>query len=241
MDDTTLGGRCKDDSAYEVPELECFLIHTFGALVAPKMRGVSGVCLLSWLGAASSQVTLGNANTLQRVDYVYSPQRGPAHRGGGVFSGIVPGLALVAGSSALLWWNEGRTARQEHLLRTARRELVGSFGGDEPEDPANNGKLVHLHGSIESRGVNDPMFSISRPHALRLQRRAEAFQWVEHERTEETRVSESTVKRTRTYSYSTAWSGSAVDSGRFQDCATYLLTYLLTHSRTYLLTYVRTY
>ena len=228
-------------TSYEVPELECFLIHTFGALVAPKMRGVSGVCLLSWLGAASSQVTLGNANTLQRVDYVYSPQRGPAHRGGGVFSGIVPGLALVAGSSALLWWNEGRTARQEHLLRTARRELVGSFGGDEPEDPANNGKLVHLHGSIESRGVNDPMFSISRPHALRLQRRAEAFQWVEHERTEETRVSESTVKRTRTYSYSTAWSGSDVDSGRFQDCATYLLTYLLTHSRTYLLTYVRTY
>lgn len=182
-----------------------------------RMRGVSGVSLLSWLGAASSQVTLGNANALQRVDYVHSPQRSPTHRGSSVFSGIVPGLALVAGSSALLWWNEGRTARQEHLLRTARREIVGSFDGNEPEEPTNNGKLVHLHGSIESRGLSDPLFSISRPRALRLQRRTEAFQWVEHERTEETRVSESTVKRTRTYSYSTKWSTSLVDSGRFQD------------------------
>jgi hypothetical protein len=127
-----------------------------------------------------------------RVDYVYKPLRGDRQPNqGGIFSGIVPGAAIVAAAGSLLWWNEGRTMRRERLLETARRQLWhGAAGGDEREiDPAAPERLLHLTGWLRSAdGVSDSVFPQVKGE-LGLERMSEVFQWLEDERVNEVRTS----------------------------------------------------
>ena len=80
--------------------------------------------LLHLLSVASTCAQLGPytggrprfsfGNSARDVDYVYRPLGG---RGTNPFAGVLPGLACLVGSSALLWWNEGRAVRMEKMLR----------------------------------------------------------------------------------------------------------------------------
>ena len=123
-----------------------------------------------------------------RVDYVYRPLRGDGQpHQGSIFSGIVPGAAIVAAAGSLLWWNEGRTLRRERLLETARRQVRdGAVGGE--IDPAAPEQLLHLTGRLRSaEGVSDSVFPQVKGE-LGLERMSEVFQWLEDERVSEVRT-----------------------------------------------------
>ena len=180
---------------------------------------------LSWMTLLLSaptvicQLQIGGAAPRTQVDYVYRPRGSPATGGGSPFSGVVPGVLLMAGSTGLLWWNEGRTARHEQVLRAATRQRLESLDGSAAFDAANAGSLVHIRAStvLPGGGVQDPLFrDVRRPGALRLRRRSETFQWEETAHTSEERVSETHVKRTTTYSYHQRWSDRHVDSSSFR-------------------------
>ena len=223
---------------------------------------------LGSIGVAQGQVTFGG-DVGTRSELVYRPIHGRGTRGGaGVnpFGGVLPGIAVLAGSTALLWWNEGarlsssrytlslyrltgsgcpfaravpfpsrligdwivgsrdsagRTARTDHMLAHARRTLtsvnaavpIDSQLGDEGE-----GQLVHVSGPLSSSGVADALFGdVARPHALRLQRRVETFEWAERKHARETRVSDSHVRRTTDYSYEARWRTQHQQSSHFAD------------------------
>ena len=126
-----------------------------------------------------------------RVDYVYRPLRGDRQpHQGSIFSGIVPGAAIVAAAGSLLWWNEGRTLRRERLLETARRQVWdGAVGGEIDPDPAAPEQLLHLTGRLRSaEGVSDSVFPQVKGE-LGLERMSEVFQWLEDERVNEVRTS----------------------------------------------------
>ena len=162
-----------------------------------------------------AQITFGGGDSITRTEYVHRPLHGTAQRGGGggPFGGVVPGVAIVAASTALLWWNEGRTARSEHMLDKAWRKVV-RVDGSQPLDPVNDGELIHIYSpSVNSPGIMDEVFhAVHRPGAARLKRRTEAYLWQETAHTTETRVSSDTVKRQTTYSYSTHWRDHTVSS-----------------------------
>ncbi len=169
-------------------------------------------------------VTFGGTSSsparFTHTEYIYRPQRRGIQNGGGnPFGGIVPGLLLTAGASALLWWNEGRSARTEHMLAHARRALTPLDGSSSAAlDGADDGGLVHLTGQLSTGGVRDGLFGeVRRPDALRLRRTTEVYQWQETEHTSERRVSSTHVERKTRYDYHQQWSTRQIDSRRFRD------------------------
>merc|ERR1719235_1476577 len=98
-------------------------------------------------------LTVGSGGP-DRVEYVHSPLR-PA--GGGVFSGVVPGIVMSLAAGGLLWWNEGRTVRREQLLASARCKAVPL--GSESDIDAPPATLVHVAGLLQDGGpVSDAIF-----------------------------------------------------------------------------------
>lgn len=168
------------------------------------------------LGAAAAQHVTFGGGSAGHVEYVYRPVAGRVG-GGNPFGGIVPGMLMMAGSSALLWWNEGRTVREERMLREAHAAVV-SIDTEEPfnYEGAPVARLVHMSGKVSSSSLADPMFPTVRRPALRLKRTVEAYQWEETEHTREMRVSSTHVKRETSYTYRKNWSARPVDSGRFR-------------------------
>ena len=157
----------------------------------------------------------GGSNNARDADYVYRPLGG---RGTNPFAGVLPGLACLVGSSALLWWNEGRAVRQEKMLRDALRKVT-SIDGSVPPPAELEGELVHVSGEVESGGVADPLWPVQRPGAARLRRKSEVYQWSEREHMHERRVSSTHVRRERSYSYSLGWETRAHHSANFREAA----------------------
>ena len=83
------------------------------------------VLLLVHAASAQFDVTFGGGGA-GRVEYFYRPL---GRGGGGGFGGIVPGAIVLAVSVGLLWWNEGRTLREERMLHEARRAVLSIDGG----------------------------------------------------------------------------------------------------------------
>ena len=110
------------------------------------------------LHVTTGQLHFGDRATT--VDYVYRPRHGGGAGGGGPFSGVVPGMAVMAGSAALLWWNEGETAKREALLRTAGRHVLENIDGSQPVNAANDGRLVHVVSPSVS-DHNEPQQAVS--------------------------------------------------------------------------------
>ena len=75
------------------------------------------------LPSTRAQLTFGGSSVV-RTQTVYSPARGQTGGQNNPFAGVVPGIAFLGGSMALLWWNEGRTARTERMLADARAALM---------------------------------------------------------------------------------------------------------------------
>ncbi|MBU0726332.1 MAG: TMEM43 family protein [Alphaproteobacteria bacterium] len=128
--------------------------------------------------------------------------------------GVLIGLLLILACTVGLFWNEGRAVTTARSLEEGAGLVVHVSSAT--RDAANEGKLVHLTGPVETDGaLSDLAFAVSAT-GVRLIRRVEMFQWQE-DSTSETRSKlgggEETVT---TYTYSRDWSDTPADSARFR-------------------------
>lgn len=134
---------------------------------------------------------------------------------GDSIKGVLFGLLLIAGSSYLLFWNEGRAVTTANALNEGAGIVVSV--PNTKVDPANAGKLVHVSGATSANSaIADPDFGIE-ARGLRLQRKVEMYQWKEERRSEKRQKlggGEETVTR---YIYSREWSDRPVNSSNFRN------------------------
>lgn len=141
-------------------------------------------------------------------------RRGWFSRIAGSFVGVLFGLLLIIGMIVLLFWNEGR-AVQTALSLTEGAGTVIAASADRI-DPAHEGKLVHVSGTVTTDEVlRDEEFGIE-ARAVSLIRRAEMYQWIEDSRSETRKTLGGGEETVTTYSYKLAWDDRAVDSSRFR-------------------------
>jgi hypothetical protein len=128
--------------------------------------------------------------------------------------GVVFGLGLFIGSFPLIWWNEGRAITQTESLNEGAKAVI-----DVAVDnvvPGNEGKLVHLTGTIAAREpLTEPDFGFT-TKGLKLTRVVEMYQWVEHEKTEKRKKLGGGTETTKTYSYDKQWKDEPINSSRFR-------------------------
>lgn len=126
-------------------------------------------------------------------------------------AGVLFGFLLVGGSIWGLFSNEGRVD-----LSILAEDAVQTFNQEELSQ--NDEKLVVLTGDIELDNVlEDDIVSLE--DALVLNKKMEAFAWVENVETKtETRTGGSDTKTT-TYSYSKEWVTNVQDSSKFKESA----------------------
>jgi hypothetical protein len=133
---------------------------------------------------------------------------------GDAIKGILLGLALIAGSTILLFWNEGRAVQTSRSLDEGAGLVVGIDAAR--VDAANDGKLVHVSGDIKAATrFSDPEFGVS-ADGLRLVRSVEMYQWKEESKSETRKNLGGSEETVTTYSYHRVWSDTRNDSGRFR-------------------------
>ncbi|MBN9070967.1 MAG: TMEM43 family protein [Rhizobiales bacterium] len=131
--------------------------------------------------------------------------------------GALLGLLLIVVMVVLLFWNEGRAVQTARSLAEGAGIVVDVPAA--PVDAANEGRLVHVSGDVATpHRPADETFGIS-AEGVRLERRAEMFQWKESSETRTQDKLGGGQESTTTYSYSKAWDDSPVDSSRFKQPA----------------------
>lgn len=135
---------------------------------------------------------------------------------GGSFKGILPGVILFIAAFPLLFWNEGRAVKTARALDEGQGAVV-EVDSNKSVDPDNEGRLVHMTGRADTKDVlRDPVFGVAE-NCIRLERKAEIYQWVEHSETKEKKNVGGSVTKTTTYTYSLEWCGDAVNSSGFKE------------------------
>ena len=150
--------------------------------------------------------------------YTETETKGWLQRLGESFGGIAAGLVLIALTTWLLWWNEGRTFKTAGAIGEA--ELVTHDVHDISRlDPSLEGKVIHATSKADTRDVlSDSLFGVQ-ANAISLRREAEYYQWEEHEHSETRKKLGGGEETVRTYTYSKNWVSSPIDSGTFRDPA----------------------
>lgn len=134
---------------------------------------------------------------------------------GSSFGGMIPGILLFLGAFPLLFWNEGRAVKTARALDEGQGVVI-EVESNGTVDPDNDGKLVHMTGKAETKDVlEDAAFGVSE-NCIRLERKVEIYQWVEHSETTEKKNLGGSVTKTTTYSYSLEWCDAAVSSAGFK-------------------------
>lgn len=133
-------------------------------------------------------------------------------------SGIGMGFVMLIAGIVLLFWNEGRTVKTTRMLKEAQKICV-----DVPDisvaNPENNGKVIHAIDVAKTDEVlTDPYFRIS-ANAIKLSREVEYYQVVEHSKTETRDKIGGGEETITTYTYSSEWVSSPVNSADFHDPA----------------------
>lgn len=129
--------------------------------------------------------------------------------------GVLFGFVLVIGACIFLFWNEGRAVQTARSLSEGAG-VVQSVAADRV-DPANDGKLIHIAGTLTTGGpAVDSEFGL-RSSGVRLARRVEMFQWTEEQESEtQKRLGGGETTRT-TYKYSKNWADHPIDSAKFKE------------------------
>lgn len=132
---------------------------------------------------------------------------------GNSIKGVLFGLLLFIVAFPVLFWNEGRSVKRYKTLKEGRG-LVVSVAVDKV-DAANDGKLIHVTGTMttESR-ITDPEFNVT-VQALRLIRNVEMYQWIEEKKTETKKKIGGGTEEVTTYNYKKDWSSNVIDSSKF--------------------------
>lgn len=134
---------------------------------------------------------------------------------GNAIKGVVFGLVLFVAAFPLLFWNEGRAVKRYKTLKEGGGTVV-SVPADNV-DAINGGKLIHVTGQATTEEtLKDSVFGIS-AKAIKLKRVAEMYQWQESVSSRTKKKVGGGSKTVKTFSYSRTWSGSRIDSSRFDD------------------------
>ena len=153
-------------------------------------------------------------------------------RVGKAFIGALIGLAMVAGSCALLYWNEGRAVIAIRALDDGLHRVVPAPA--DRLDPALAGKLVHVNAQLSApTSARDPQFEIRGPNAVRLRRTVEMYQWKQEEHTTTERTTGGGETRHTTYSYVRTWSETPISSSDFRSPGGHQNPPMTLHSQTF--------
>lgn len=132
-------------------------------------------------------------------------------RMGQSFVGVLIGLALFVVAFPLLFWNEGRAVQTARALAEGRAAVV-SVAPDAPL-PANEGKLVYLHGPLAAGEQLLP--AGAGVGALKLRREVEIYQWVEEKKSTTEKELGGSTKTTTTYEYKKTWASGLNETAKF--------------------------
>ena len=133
---------------------------------------------------------------------------------GDSIKGIFFGFLLILGAIVLLWWNEGRAIRRIKTLREGLQAVIPVSA--DSMDSANAGKLVQMSGlATTTETLADYEFGVS-ANALKLERDAEMYQWVETEKTHTQKNLGGGTTTTKTYDYQQGWRSGRIDSNHFK-------------------------
>lgn len=136
---------------------------------------------------------------------------------GSSFKGVIGGGILFLAGIPLLFWNEGRAVKTTKALEEGEAVCV-SVPTVDTIDALNEGKLIHATGNAVTQDVlSDDMFPGISMKAMKLRRDVEYYQWVENQSTREEKQVGGSVKKITTYSYTTKWVSSPVDSSNFKE------------------------
>jgi hypothetical protein len=136
---------------------------------------------------------------------------------GDSIKGVLFGIVMIAGSTVLLFWNEGRAVQTMRSLEEGAGVVIDVTPAR--VDPGNEGRLVHISGDVTVPGrIGDPEFGVS-VDALRLVRSVEMYQWKEESKTETRKTLGGGEETVTTYSYHRVWADLRHDSSRFRQPA----------------------
>lgn len=118
------------------------------------------------------------------------------------------GLLICAAALFLLFWNEGRGVKTARSLSEGQNQII-SVSAD-AVDPAHDGRLVHLTGTLHTpgEGVRDPELSIRFRDAVKVRRSVEMYQW---KGTDKSKGSDPS------YKYKKVWDNDRIDSADYAE------------------------
>jgi len=133
---------------------------------------------------------------------------------GGAIKGILVGLLLFVVAFPVLVWNEGRSVKTYKALKEGGGAVVTV--SSESIDAANEGTLVHMTGNaVTDSKLTDTVFGVS-VNAIKLKRVVEMYQWKEKSSSKTKKKVGGGTETVKTYTYSKAWSATAISSGNFK-------------------------
>lgn len=134
---------------------------------------------------------------------------------GASFKGMLFGLVLFVVAFPLLWWNEGRTITTAKALEQGQGAVTDIDSAR--VDPAFEGQLVHLTGlATNTAPLSDVRFGVT-AEALRLERNAEMYQWIEDKTEKTVEKIGGKTETTVTYTYRKDWADRRIDSSHFEE------------------------
>ena len=134
----------------------------------------------------------------------------------GSAKGMIGGLLVFIIGTGLLWWNEGRTVRTAKAIGDAASH-VESVADVSKVDASLNGKLIHASAFADTKDtLTDDMFGV-REQAIKLDRKVEYYQWVEHSQTKKRDKVGGGEETITTYTYEQKWVDKPVNSAEFKD------------------------
>ena len=134
----------------------------------------------------------------------------------GSAKGMIGGLLMFIIGTCLLWWNEGRTVRTAKAIGDAASH-VESVADVSKIDASLNGKLIHASAFADTKDtLTDDMFGV-REVAIRLDRKVEYYQWVEHSQRKKRDKVGGGEETITTYTYEQEWVKKPVNSSNFKE------------------------
>ena len=130
--------------------------------------------------------------------------------------GIGMGFIMLIAGIILLFWNEGRTVKTTKMLKEAQKVCI-----DVPDistvNPELNGQVIHATGMAKTdETLSESQFGVS-ANAIKLIRKVEYYQVVEHAKTETKDKVGGGQETTTTYTYEAEWCDEPVNSASFKD------------------------